>query len=135
VSRGTYIRTLVDDLGLALGTYAYVTSLRRVENNGFTVDRAVNPETLPDARALAAALLPVREAMRGYPSVAPEEAALALFRNGGFLPCPPELPEGQPVVVLGVDGELAGVAEPFVTSEGERVLKPARVLLPAPIGT
>jgi len=129
VSRGTYIRTLVDDLGVALGTYAHVTSLRRIENGGFTVARAVNPEALPDGAALAAALLSPREAMQGFPTLAPDEAALALFRNGGFLPSAPELPDGQPVVVLGPDGEVAGVAVPFQPKEGERVLKPERVLL------
>ena len=135
VSRGTYVRTLVDDLGVALGTYAYVTSLRRVENAGFTVDRAVNPEALPDGAALASALLSPREALRGFPTTAPDEAALALFRNGGFLPCAPEVPDGQPVVVLDAVGEVAGVAAPFVTAEGERVLKPERVLLTGPAGT
>jgi len=135
VSRGTYIRTLVDDLGVALGTCAYVTSLRRVENGGFHVSQAVDPEKLPDARALEAALLPARLAMQGYPTVAPDETALALFRNGGFLPCAPELPDGQPVVVLDAAGELVGTAAPFLTTEGERVLKPERVLLTSPAGT
>jgi tRNA pseudouridine55 synthase len=129
VSRGTYIRTLVDDLGVALGTFAYVTSLRRVENGGFHVSQAVNTETLQGAEALAAALLPTRTVMQGYPSASPDEAALALFRNGGFLPCAPELPDGQPVIVLDPAGELVGTAAPFLTSEGERVLKPERVLL------
>jgi tRNA pseudouridine55 synthase len=129
VSRGTYIRTLVDDLGVALGTFAHVTRLRRVENGGFHVSQAVDPATLQDAASLAAALLPPRQAMQGYPTMSPDEATLALFKNGGFLPCAPELPDGQPVVVLDAAGELVGTAAPFVTSEGERVLKPERVLL------
>nr|WP_308431296.1 hypothetical protein [Mycoplasmopsis bovis] len=35
VSKGTYIRSLVNDLGLYLNTYAYMTELDRVQNRRF----------------------------------------------------------------------------------------------------
>ena len=38
---GTYVRTLVDDLGRALGGGAHVTSLRRTGSGRFTLDDAV----------------------------------------------------------------------------------------------
>jgi len=41
-SKGTYIRTLVDDLGRALGTAAYVTELIRIRSgDGFSLDNAL----------------------------------------------------------------------------------------------
>ncbi|MBQ4170240.1 MAG: tRNA pseudouridine(55) synthase TruB, partial [Ruminococcus sp.] len=37
-SKGTYVRTLIDDLGRALGTCAVMTALRRTAACGFTLD-------------------------------------------------------------------------------------------------
>ena len=41
VSKGTYLRTLVNDLGEALGSCAVLTDLRRVRSGLFTLDDAV----------------------------------------------------------------------------------------------
>jgi len=40
VSSGTYIRTLAEDIGKALGTGAYLTALRRTKIGDFTVEMA-----------------------------------------------------------------------------------------------
>lgn len=48
-SKGTYIRSLARDLGEALGSGAFLSSLRRTGNGGFTIDDAVS---LDDAMAL-----------------------------------------------------------------------------------
>lgn len=40
-SSGTYIRSLADDIGSALGVGAYLTSLRRTEIGSYSVDRAI----------------------------------------------------------------------------------------------
>jgi tRNA pseudouridine55 synthase len=45
-SRGTYIRTLVDDIGTALGCGAYVTSLRRTRIGGYSVGEATTVDDL-----------------------------------------------------------------------------------------
>ena len=52
VSSGTYIRTLVEDIGAELGTGAYTSELRRTKISEFAVSRAVQtdqitPESLP----------------------------------------------------------------------------------------
>lgn len=41
VSSGTYIRTLVEDLGQSLGTGAYTTRLRRTKVNGYSLKDAI----------------------------------------------------------------------------------------------
>lgn len=41
VSSGTYIRTLAEDLGKALGTGAYTAGLRRTRVGDFSIDRSV----------------------------------------------------------------------------------------------
>lgn len=45
-SKGTYIRTLADDIGKALGPGAHITALRRLRVGHFTADGAVPPERL-----------------------------------------------------------------------------------------
>lgn len=42
VSSGTYIRTLAEDIGKALGTGAYCSSLRRTRVGGYSIDHAVS---------------------------------------------------------------------------------------------
>ena len=48
-SKGTYIRALARDLGEALGSGAFLHSLRRTKNGGFTVDEAL---TIDDISAV-----------------------------------------------------------------------------------
>jgi tRNA pseudouridine55 synthase len=48
-SKGTYIRTLVDDIGEALGCGAHVTQLRRLQAGGFTESDCVTMVTLREA--------------------------------------------------------------------------------------
>ena len=43
-SKGTYIRTLADDIGKALGCGATMSSLRRVETAGFKIEDCTDPD-------------------------------------------------------------------------------------------
>jgi len=45
-SKGTYIRTLVADIGVALGTVAHVKALRRTEHGQFNIAQAITLEAL-----------------------------------------------------------------------------------------
>lgn len=49
VGSGVYVRTLIDDLGVALGTFAHMTSLTRTRIGPFTLADAVEPEGIADA--------------------------------------------------------------------------------------
>jgi tRNA pseudouridine55 synthase len=46
VSKGTYIRTLGEDIGEALGCGGHLTSLRRTASGGITIDQCVTLEAL-----------------------------------------------------------------------------------------
>lgn len=46
VSSGTYIRSLVEDIGKALGTGAYMSGLRRTRVGNFSIDSAISPEEI-----------------------------------------------------------------------------------------
>ena len=47
-SKGTYIRTLAEDIGEALGCGAHLTALRRTASGPLTLERAITPEQLAD---------------------------------------------------------------------------------------
>ncbi len=87
-SKGTYIRTICDDLGRVLGCGAVMTALRRTMAVGLSEEQAV---TLDAARALAedgtlaARLIPTEVALREYPPLTVSEAQGVRFRNGGAL--------------------------------------------------
>ncbi|MEG1886532.1 MAG: tRNA pseudouridine(55) synthase TruB [Oscillospiraceae bacterium] len=56
-SKGTYIRTLIDDIGALLGCGATMTALRRTMTAGFSIDDCVKLESLrenPDGNILSA---------------------------------------------------------------------------------
>lgn len=80
-SSGTYIRSLVDDLGRALGGGAHLRNLRRTRVASFSVLEAVPLEQLtPEA------VLPPVEAFRGKPPVVADESLTAAIRHGKVLP-------------------------------------------------
>lgn len=86
-SKGTYIRSLIDDLGTSLGTCAVMTSLCRTTACGFTLDDAISVEELktltPDD--VKARLLPIEKLFVPYREVSVSEAQAKRFRNGGAL--------------------------------------------------
>ena len=61
-SRGTYIRSLVADLGDSLGPGAHVAELRRTSVGAFTIDAAIAMDAISPA-----ALRPMEDAVAGYP--------------------------------------------------------------------
>ncbi len=87
-SSGTYIRTLISDLGEALGCGAVMTDLRRTKANGFGIEKAVTLEQLEEAvnsGRISDLLIPVDVALEEYPVIRVSEAQAKRFRNGGEL--------------------------------------------------
>lgn len=86
-SGGTYIRTLIDDLGAALGCGAVMTDLRRTAVGPFSEESAVSWEELNSEGEtnLSARILPVDRFLQQYPDVAVTDKQAARFRNGGEL--------------------------------------------------
>jgi len=81
-SAGTYIRTLIDDLGERLGCGAVMTSLRRTEANGYPIERCATLEQLERGEFSA---LPVEDALSCYGQVVVTAPQASRFRNGGAL--------------------------------------------------
>ena len=108
-SKGTYVRTLAEDIGAALGTGAHLAALRRTGSGRFRVDDAI---ALPALEAMALSqrrgrLLPVDSLLSQLPRVELDAASEARLRNGQALQIS-ALPEGVSAV-YGAGGGLIGL--------------------------
>ncbi len=126
-SRGTYVRTLAHDLGLALGVGAHLGFLVREAVGSFRLERAWTLEELAAASArgeLSSAAVPPAEAVAHLPAVTPEAAAAEHLRRGETVRYA-DPAAGGTVRVLSPGGELLAIA----TLAGGS-LKPRKVLKP-----
>lgn len=122
-SAGTYVRTLVHDLGERLECGAHLVSLRRTEAGGFTERDAVSLDELSER-----SLLPAFEAVRVLPDVSVDADTAGLVEHGRPIPLPSatsDLEEGD-AVALHSEGRLLGVYRRRGSSlVAERVVAPA----------
>jgi tRNA pseudouridine55 synthase len=107
-SAGTYIRALARDLGDVLGCGGALASLRRTEALGFGLEQAV-PLGALDQAPLPALLDPLA-ALAHLPRRQLDAGELEGWRCGRALSHTLPLKAGDPVAVLGPDGNLAGMA-------------------------
>ena len=107
-SKGTYIRTLAEDLGATLGAGAHLASLRRTASGRFRIEEACNLERLaaltPEERS--ARLLPLAALLDGLPRAELDAASEARLRSG------------QIVQINGLNDGLLGVYGPGGTVIG-----------------
>ncbi|MEB8433091.1 tRNA pseudouridine(55) synthase TruB [Cocleimonas sp. KMM 6892] len=84
-SKGTYIRTLAQDIGEALGFGAHLSMLRRTHVSPFNCDKLYtieDIEQLAETGKLDEALLPIDTALQELPSLNLSEEETKLLRNG-----------------------------------------------------
>jgi tRNA pseudouridine55 synthase len=140
-SAGFYVRSLAHDLGVALGTGAHLTELRRTAAGGISLDRAVTLADLETeagrARALDA-MVPMERMLDALPAVALNETGLRHVRFGrdlgpgdtsrGFVEAVGAAngPGRQHVRLLDPSGQLVAMAE---AAEVPGLLHPAVVLM------
>lgn len=115
-SKGTYIRSLCDDLGQALGCGAVMTALRRTEAAGYTLTDCLSLEeakALAAEGALAQRLRPVDSAFSTYPAISVTAAQSTRFQNGGSLALErlKTTPTG-PARIYSPTGEFLGLGTP-----------------------
>ena len=88
-TKGTYIRTLIDDIGRVLGCGAVMTSLIRTYAMGFTLDDCKTLAQLQQLKdsgeGFEGVLLPLEKALDAYDKVTVSPAQAVRFKNGGAL--------------------------------------------------
>ncbi|MEN6627599.1 MAG: tRNA pseudouridine(55) synthase TruB [Candidatus Sumerlaeia bacterium] len=142
VGSGTYVRSMVHDLGLELGCGAYLEALRRTQVGGFGIDQAIALDKLiqePDL--LPAHLLNITEALGHLPklTIQPQAETAIMngcsFRTSEILEFEGILNPGQPVLVINTRGRALSVAKAEAGGEADvalgesaMVFRPLRVL-------
>ena len=115
-SKGTYIRTLAEDIGERLGCGAHLCALRRTRVDSFDESSAVTLDDLQLERdqhglaAIDARLLPVASALRHFSEIHLSEEDCRNIRNGKRLNSDPEAPSGL-YRLYAADGEFIGLGE------------------------
>ena len=84
-SKGTYIRTLCEDIGMDLGCGAYMNSLVRTKSGMFKIEDSYTTAQIEDAvknGELEKMITPVSELFAGYPKVYLNDKKSELVKNG-----------------------------------------------------
>jgi tRNA pseudouridine55 synthase len=103
-SKGTYIRSLVADLGTVVGAGAHLTELRRTRSGRFSLEQAVTLDGIADAR-----LVPPEQATDLARVIVPA-ARVAQVLSGVQLPVAAWAAETDRFQMLTEDGKLLAVA-------------------------
>jgi tRNA pseudouridine55 synthase len=130
-SKGTYVRTLAEDIGETLGCGAHLVALRRTGVGALTLEHAVTLDTLAEATQPERDnwLQPVDALLTTFPEIHLDADATRRFLHGQRLKlyeiAGSKLDDGR-VRVYGDDHRLLGVAK-----AGEGVLAPERLVVTA----
>jgi len=85
-SKGTYIRTLCENIAEKLGTVGYMKALRRVSVDKFKIEDAIPLEDLKENLKLAREkIIPIEEIFANNKKIVLDKKNLELFLNGVML--------------------------------------------------
>lgn len=115
-SKGTYVRTLAEDIGAALGCGAHVAELRRTQAGPFSLPQAITLAQLEEAfeaggnEALDAFLLPVDSGLQDWPQVHLSEHSAYYWLHGQPVRAP-GVPAFGSVRVYDHQGQFIGIGD------------------------
>ncbi|MNZ48120.1 tRNA pseudouridine synthase B [compost metagenome] len=128
-SKGTYVRTLVEDIGQALGCGAHVAALRRTQAGPFGLAQAISLEVLEQAHAeggneaLDRFLMPVDSGLEHWPLIQLSEHSAYYWLHGQPVRAP-DAPKFGWMRVQDHQGRFIGIGE--VTDDGR--IAPRRLI-------
>lgn len=127
--KGTYIRTIINDIGEKLGCGGIMTSLVRTSSGGFKLDDCHTFDEIQQARdegRLHELMLPIDRIFSAFPKLRLNEVQTRMYKNGVKLDLNRlrGIRSGQVrYSVYGADGIFAGVAEADFENQLLRVWK------------
>ena len=133
-SKGTYIRSLCDDIGNKLGCGAAMEKLTRTQSGGFTIDEAHRLSEVEDLVKMGRAeeiILPMDEALKKYPEIKISDEADKAARNGNKIArkfCvikDTEISDGSKVRLYDSKDHFIGIYE---YKNRENLFKPVKIL-------
>jgi tRNA pseudouridine55 synthase len=115
-SAGTYVRSIVHQLGLSLGCGAHVESLVRTRSGPFRMGQALRIERLQELKnegRLEEILVAASDLLPEFPAVFVDDAAVTQIRQGrDFNVSPFRVNSGSPhVKAVGPDGRLVAIGK------------------------
>ncbi|PJO78809.1 tRNA pseudouridine(55) synthase TruB [Neisseria brasiliensis] len=112
-SKGTYIRTLSEDIAKHIGTFAHLTALRRTETAGFTIAQSHMLEQLADLSEAErdALLLPCDVLVQHLPKITLNDRAVEMLKFGQRPQFTENIEHEQPIRVYNQQGEFIGLVE------------------------
>jgi tRNA pseudouridine55 synthase len=122
-SKGTYVRTLAEDIGEALGSCAHLAGLRRMASGQFRVENALTLDMLTSMSGAVRAqhLLPLGVLLGGLRRAELDAPSEARFRNGQSLKT--SMTEGI-CAVYGREGNVIGLG----AADPHGMLRPRRLV-------
>ena len=119
-SKGTYIRTLAEDIGEALGCGAHLSALRRTQSGPFDMQHVVTLAELEQlaekgATELDKLLLPMESALVDWPQVSLTEHMAYYLRQGQAVQVPQAPADGW-VKIFAEDQQFLGIGQ--ILSDG-----------------
>jgi tRNA pseudouridine55 synthase len=133
-SSGTYIRSLVHDVGKDLGFGAHLIALRRSAVGAFDIKDAVTLGDLearsPEARLTAPSWIPLGEIPLPFPAVALAPPEASKVKRGHAVPVrAPEGAAGAPWIRLTSSGDLLALAHLEPLGRGALALARPKIVL------
>ena len=126
-SKGTYIRTLIEDISLKLGTYGYVKELRRLSIDVFKNSKMVSFEEVleSDNNKLTGYLEPIDFGLMHLPSILIDDKHIIRFSNGQSFKYKSNI-EGKPIAIriYDTDSNFLGLA-----NQENNLIKPIKVFV------
>ncbi len=121
-SKGTYIRTLCDDIGQRLETGALLSNLIRTRSGDFTIEQSYLLEELVDGTNIEEHLLSIDYPISGIPALSIESPQdIDAILNGRIINTSTQLPDGM-VRVYANGHKLLALAR-----SSDSLIKPERV--------
>lgn len=129
-SKGTYIRTLAQDIGETLGFGAHLSMLRRTDVSPFDCSKLYTIEEiekLATNNALAETLLPIDSVLLEFPSLQLNQNEVTLIRNGIKI-AREDTPETDMIRLYSEQDEFLGIGKHSLSDSGETLLLPRRLM-------
>lgn len=120
VSSGTYVRTLIHDIGVRLGTFGTMTALERVKAGGFVIGQCYSLKQLQimqNEGRIEEAIKPLESEFMSLDKITLSERNTPLYKNGVKLRLEQvgltdkEWAHGREFTVFSSDGEFLSVAK------------------------
>jgi len=143
---GTYIRTMVKDLGLLSGIKCELLELHRSKSGPLEDKMACSMQQLADAvflwkehddpRGLERLVCPVETVLNDIPRIAVKDGAVSALSHGaplarpGVVSVPRGLPSGSSVLISSLKGEAVAISELSVHSDSIPEMRTGQIAVP-----